>query len=342
MRIDQRNAGANVSLGALTEAYITDRFVVARSGGTATLSTIRQVTTTSGATNFEAGSAPAGFTHSLKVQIGTAQAVGTNNETEIKHTLEGLNGADWGWGTADAKPVTLSFWVKSSQTGNFGLGMRSATFNYSYVASYTINSANTWEYKTVTITPPTSGTFYSDNRLHHTLYWDLGVGSANSTSTLNTWQAGDFRGGLTGGVKLAETAGATFYLTGVQLEVGSKASAFERRPYGMELGLAMRYYQIKTTPDNGSVTSGNSAAGNNSFYSLPTPVPLRASPVISTSGSFSFRTGGGDTAVTALSIQAFDSMSVQLRGTHTSLGNGLSGSLFSSGGATTIALSAEL
>lgn len=110
----------------------------------------------------------------------------------------------------------------------------------------------------------------------------------------------------------------------------------------MELGLAMRYYQIKTTPDNGSVTSGNSAAGNNSFYSLPTPVPLRASPVISTSGSFSFRTGGGDTAVTALSIQAFDSMSVQLRGTHTSLGNGLSGSLFSSGGATTIALSAEL
>ena len=244
MRIDQRNAGANVSLGGNTELHITDRFPVARNGGTATLSVIRQVTTISGATNFEANSAPAGFTHALKVQIGTAQAVGTTFETEIKHSLEGFNGADWGWGTADAKPVVLSFWVKSSLTGNFGVGMRSATFNYSIVTSYTINAANTWEYKTITITPPTSGTFYQDTRLHHTLYWDLGVGSTFSTSSLNTWQAADFRGGLTGGVKLAETAGANFYITGVQLEAGPTATPFERRPYSVELGMCEHYYQV--------------------------------------------------------------------------------------------------
>lgn len=291
MTIDQRNAGANAGLGGNTEVFITDRFKVARAGGTATLSTIRQVTTISGETNFDgAFAAPAGFTHALKVQIGTAQAVGTTFETEIKHSLEGFNGADWGWGTADARPVTLSFWVKSSLTGNFGVGMRSATFNYSIVTSYTINAANTWEYKTITITPPTSGTFYQDTRLHHTLYWDLGVGSTFSTSSLNTWQAADFRGGLTGGVKLAETAGANFYITGVQLEAGPTATPFERRPIGVERQLANRYCQ--TLMVNITAYASNESSG------IIFPTVMRAGPGLVSSATSWTRVGVGNTSTT--------------------------------------------
>jgi len=288
MRIDQRNSGANLSLGAATEGYPVDRFLVARFGGTATLSTIRQVTTISGATNFEANSAPAGFTHALKVQIGTAQAVGTSNETEVKHSLEGFNGADFAWGTSDAKPVTLSFWVKSSQTGNFGVGMRSATFNYSIVCSYTINAANTWEYKTVVITPPTSGTFHQDNRLHHTLYWDLGVGSSFSTSTLNTWQSTDLRGGLTGGVKLAEHAGATLYITGVQLEAGPTATPFERRPIGMELALCQRYCEVIFNPSVDYAIPVNVTSANNGDVSVIFKQTKRAQPVLKRTGIGNF------------------------------------------------------
>ena len=308
MRIDQRNAGANVGLGGNTEAFITDRFRVSRAGGTATLSTIRQVTTISGATNFEANSAPAGFTHALKVQIGTAQAVGTTFETEVKHNLEGFNGADWGWGTADAKPVTLSFWVKSSLTGNFGVGMRSATFNYSIVTSYTINAANTWEYKTITITPPTSGTFSQDAGLHHTLYWDLGVGSTFSTSSLNTWQAADFRGGLTGGVKLAETAGANFYITGVQIEAGPTATPFERRPYSVELGMCQRYYyRIDSAEANGTYLRFATGSIRNATLGevlVNLPQKMRVTPALETSavGNFFAYSADISTVCTGLTI----------------------------------------
>ena len=246
MEIDQRNAGASVAIPDSTVVYPVDRFRCSESLVSGSLS-VQQVT-----------DAPDGFINSIKFTVTSADtSIASNKYSELRHLIEGYNVADCNWGTASAKTSTLSFWIKSSVTGTFGGSLRSSASDYSYPFSYTVSSANTWEKKTITVTGPTSGTWYTNNGTGLTIFWSLGCGS-DYLGTAGSWQAGSYLS-FTGETQLVNTNGATWQITGVQLEVGSVATEFERRPYGMELALCQRYYtksfNTLTAPSNGSSTT---------------------------------------------------------------------------------------
>jgi hypothetical protein len=179
--------------------------------------------------------------------------------------------ADLGWGTASASSVSISFWVRSSLTGTFGGSITNGANNRSYPFSYTISAANTWEQKTVTLVGDTTGTWVTNNGAGLKLYFNLGSGSTLS-STAGSWQAGVFTS-ATGATSVVGTSGATFYITGVQLEKGSTATSFDYRPYGTELVLAQRYYEIGTLWNSGY---GNGTNGIN--FSIPMKVTKRTTP----------------------------------------------------------------
>ena len=227
MAISQRYGTASSNLGG-SSVFAVDRFNCFGPSASST-STAQQVTDT-----------PAGFKNSLKYTCGTGLSVTGGDYAQITQIVEGNNVAHLKWGTSDASDVTVSFWVKSSLTGTFSFGVQNGPTNRSYVAQYTVSTANTWEYKSITIGGDTSGTWASDNAAAMRLVWDMGFGYG-ATSTVDAWQAGDVHY-VAGNVKVNETSGATFYITGVQLEVGDTATPFEHRSYGDELARCQRYY----------------------------------------------------------------------------------------------------
>jgi hypothetical protein len=228
MVIDQRNAGASVTPD---NSYTLDRWNTNTSQ--TSKFTVQQ----------DAGAVtpPAGFTDYLGVTSSSAYSISSGDLFSVNQLIEGYNIADWGWGTANAKTVTLSFWVRSSLTGTFGGVLNNSGDSRSYPFTYTISAANTWEYKTVTIAGDTSGTWLTTNGRGVALRFGLGVGSSNS-GTAGAWSGSTFYG-ATGATSVVGTNGATWYITGVQLEVGSTATSFDYRPIGTELALCQRYYQ---------------------------------------------------------------------------------------------------
>ena len=264
MRIDQRNAGAAVTVSG---SYSVDRFPI--------------VNSTDGAFSAQQdSSAPAGFVTSLKYTTTTADAsLSASQYSFIDQWIEGTNVADLAWGTANAKTVTLSFWVRSSLTGTFGGALRNSDNNRSYPFTYTVSVADTWEYKTVTIPGDTSGTWLTTTGRGMACNFGLGVGT-NFSNTAGAWAGANYLS-ATGAVSVIGTLNATWYITGVQLEVGSVATPFERRPYGTELSLCQRYFQ---SINSGVLTGlGNGAATTASVVNevfCPLFVPLRASPTM--------------------------------------------------------------
>jgi hypothetical protein len=186
--------------------------------------------------------APTGFVNSLRATSLSAYSVGTSDTFLISQIIEGLNVADLGWGTASAQTVTLSFWVKSSLTGTFGGVLKNSAANRSYPFSYTISVANTWEKETITIPGDTSGTWLTTNGIGIYVIFGLGGGSTFS-GTAGSWTAGNLSQ-VTGGTSVVGTNAATWQLTGVQLERNTTATPFEWLPYGTELALCQRYFQI--------------------------------------------------------------------------------------------------
>ena len=228
MVIDQRNAGAAVTISTGGSAiYSLDRWVgVNATDGTFTIqrSTV----------------APAGFTNSLLATVTSTDAsIGSTQAINIRQNIEGFNVADLGWGTANAQPITIGFWVRSSVTGQYGVSVNNSAYNRSYPSSFTINSANTYEYKTVTIPGDTSGTWLTDNGIGLVLQISLSVGSS-LIGTANTWFSSFFYG-VSGQVNWIGNSGATFYITGVQLEAGNTATPFERVEFGESLRRCQRY-----------------------------------------------------------------------------------------------------
>jgi hypothetical protein len=182
---------------------------------------------------------PAGFTKYLGVTSLSAYSVGASDAFAVRQIIEGFNTADLGFGTASASAITISFWVRSSLTGTFSLNIANGSFNRSYPTTYTINSANTWEQKSITIAGDTTGTWATDNTAGIAVTFQLGYGSSLS-GTANAWNAGTAFA-ATGATSVVGTNGATWYVTGVQLEKGSTATSFDYRPYGTELALCQRY-----------------------------------------------------------------------------------------------------
>jgi hypothetical protein len=266
MVIDQRNAGASVT--PADQAYTLDRWVYI--ADQASKCTIEQ--TISGV------SAPAGFSNYLGVTSTAATTITTSQVFGVVQRIEGYNMADFAWGTASAATVTLSFWVRSSLTGTFGGSLRNDDGNYNYPFSYTISSANTWEQKSVTITGATSGTWLTTNGRAMQVVFGLGAGAtvsgtAGAWSTSNFWSA-------TGATQVLATNGATFYVTGVQLEVGSTATSFDYRPYGTELQLCQRYYyRVKANSGgNGLFGVGWCRSTTEATVSIPYPTAMRTNP----------------------------------------------------------------
>jgi hypothetical protein len=234
----------------------------------------------------QSSTAPIGFTNSLLCTTTSDDAsLGSTQRVVIAQSIEGFNVADLGWGTASAKTVTLSFWVRSSLTGTFGGVVKNSANNRSYPFNYTINAANTFEQKSVTIAGDTTGTWLTNNGTGIQLNFGLGVGSTYS-GTAGAWAAADYNS-ATGAVSVIGTNGATFYITGVQLEKGSTATSFDYRPYGTELALCQRYlWQIGAGiayPLLGTFTWDGTT---NCICATNSPVPMRASPTLTRNGSW--------------------------------------------------------
>ena len=270
MRIDQRNAGASVTINAAATAYTVDRWH-ANGQSSDGVFTVQQSTT-----------APTGFTNSLLATVTTADtSIGVDQYYLLCQRIEGYNVADLDFGSAAAKTVTLSFWVRSSLTGTFSGALENSAENRAYPFTYSISSADTWEQKTITIAGDTSGTWLTDNGIGLFVWFDLGCGS-NKRGTAGSWAGSDLYG-ATGAVQLIATNGATFYITGVQLEVGSVATPFEHRSYGDELLRCQRYYYRITGSETSTSNQGlygigfsqSSTAGRSSIH---LPVTMRTFP----------------------------------------------------------------
>ena len=223
---------------------------------------------------------PAGFSTYLGASVASTATIGAGDLFGFVQIIEGSNCADLGWGTANAKTVTLSFQVYSSETGTFGGTVNSVAGSYSYPFSYTISSANTWTSISITIAGPTAGTWVTSTSGNIQVFWGFGVGSTYGSGTAGAWVASTVLA-PTGAKNIMGTNGATFYITGVQLEVGSTATSFDYRPYTTELQLCQRYLPAFTGA-NGATTG---AIGTGGFFSttdaaigIPFPVTARVAP----------------------------------------------------------------
>jgi hypothetical protein len=282
MVIDQRNAGAAVT--PTGSAYTLDRWLASLTQSSKY--SVQQSTT-----------APTGFNNSLLVTSLSAYSVGAGDFFLLRHYIEGFNFADLGWGSANAQSVTMSFWVRSSLTGTFGGSLQNSAENRSYPFTYTINAANTWEQKILTIAGDTSGTWVgATNAVGVRINFGLGAGSTFGGGTAGAWVGSDFRS-VTGAVSVVGTNGATWQITGVQLEAGTVATPFEHRSFGQELALCMRYYYIVRgsadglgVPAIGNLTRWTTNVEGYCVTHLPTP--LRATPTISFTGSLLADYGG--------------------------------------------------
>lgn len=274
MRIDQRNAGAAVTI-TTSGVYTLDRWCVGNTQ--ASKFKVEQSAT-----------APAGFANSMLLTSLSAYSVGAADTFFVQQYIEGFNTADFMFGTASAQVVSLSFWVRSSLTGTFGGSIGNNSANYAYPFTYSISAANTWEQKTISIPGAIAGTWVgSTNGRGMRVVFNLGSG-ANFSGTANTWQVAGASNELyapTGATSLVGTNGATLYITGVQLEAGPTATPFERRPIGVETALAQRYCALVASNNIIGIAQATSATGAYINFSLPTS--MRATPAISfLSGTF--------------------------------------------------------
>ena len=268
MVIDQRNAGASVT--PTNAQYLTDRFSAL----------LTQASKFTAQQNAGSVTPPAGFINYLGMTSSSAYSIGSGDAFGVLQKIEGLNVADFGWGTANAKTVTLSFQVYSSLTGTFGGSILNSAVTRSYPFTYTISSANTWTSISVTIAGDTSGTWLTTNGIGININFSLGTG-ATYNGTAGAW-AGAYYLSATGATSVVGTSGATFYITGVQLEKGSTATSFDYRPYGTELALCQRYYEKSynqtDVPGTSTITGAISfiATTTGAYQAVFFKVPKRA------------------------------------------------------------------
>jgi len=308
MQVSQR-VGTTATATA-NGSYLIDRFSTYVNGGGAY--TVQQVTDT-----------PAGFKNAAKVTITTADSsLAAGDYYVMQYRAEGVDIAHLNCGTSDAETVTLSFWVKSSLTGNFGGAMRNGAADRNYPYLYNIAQANTWEKKSITLTLDTTGTWLTTTGQGLVFMWDFGSGT-NFQGTADQWQAGNFHSAASQ-VKLIATNSSTWYVTGVQLETGSTATDFEHKSFGEELSLCQRYYEKSydydvvagtTTYIGMHLMGGNVAATAGTSHisgpTIPFQVPKRDNPTIvaydqaGNSGKCQrFQLGSHNTDNQAISVQS--------------------------------------
>ena len=298
MRIDQRNAGAAVTVNANATFFSVDRFA-GLGNGSAGVFTLQQDS-----------SAPVGFVNSIKATVTTIDSSISSENYRVQHKIEGTNVADLGFGTANAKTVTLSFWARSSVTGTFGGAIKNSAQNRSYPFTYSISVADTWEYKTITIAGDTSGTWLTDTGTGIWVSWSLG-GDTNNTA--GAW-VGSNSVGATGQTQLISTLNATWYITGVQLEVGSVATPFERLDYGRQLIQCQRYY-YKNFPALSNSGLGSSFNADAQFVVVtgffPVQMRIRPTALEQTGTASDYLVAHRATSTACSSVPAYDGVTNQ-------------------------------
>jgi hypothetical protein len=298
MRIDQRNAGASIT-PTTDGVFSMDRWKLRNSA----------------ASKFSAqqsSTAPTGFSKSLLITSLAATTPASGDYYAIQHIVEGYNASDLDWGTANAKSVTLSFWVRSSLTGTFGGSLTNYNNAQSYIFNYTISAANTWTQVVLPIAGPATGSWDSTNSGAFNITFALGMGSTFQ-STAGSWIAGNYFA-TSSATSVVGTNGATFYITGVQLEAGTVATPFERRSYGQELSLCQRYYYrvVSNVADNNYARLsifGQCASSTTAFAEVLFPVSMRTNPTsLQTTGTANnyslFNSAGSGVVATALAFNA--------------------------------------
>jgi hypothetical protein len=272
MVIDQRNAGTSTTPTA-DSIYTLDRWICRLSQ--ASKFSVQQVTT-----------APSNFTNSLRFTSTSAYSLLSTDYFSIGQRIEGLNAADLGFGTSSAKSLTLSFWVYSSLTGTFSGGLANSGYGRNFAFTYTVNAANTWEQKTINISGDSSGTWLTTTGIGLIVQFSLGSGSLYSDPAPNGWSNGN--PAVQNTVSVVSTNGATWYVTGVQLEVGTQATPFDVRPYGTEFQLCQRYYQQIGGGAGETPFLGNATGVNQGYAAYQFVVEMRAAPTFALTGNWSW------------------------------------------------------
>ena len=336
MRIDQRNAGASQTPTA-DDTFNVDRW--AAGINVASKFSMQQNTADAPTTQ--------GFSHCVKITSLSAYSLAAGDVAVFKQTIEGTNIADLSWGTASAKTVTLSFWVRSSLTGTFGGTLMNSAQNRAYPFTYTISAANTWEQKTITIAGDTSGTWLTTTGAGIKLGFQLGVGST-FTGTAGSW-SGSNLWGATGATNVLGTNGATWYLTGVQLEKGSQATPFQVRDYCDELLRCQRYYERRTVGSQNNerlATTGLSNGSASAQFPIQHIVQKRGTPAInvgnlSNTSTYDGTASGTPTAWSVDNTGIFIT-NIQLTGLTTALGRAIHWSWANTTPTPFVEISAEL
>jgi hypothetical protein len=260
-------------------------------GASASKMTITQTTT---APNNE------GFSFSALVTSSAATTPASGDYYGVRQYIEGYNMADLAWGTAGAKPIVISFWVRSSIVGTYSFALFNASNTRTFVSTYTINTINTWEKKIVYVSAgETTGTWNASNDLGTSVWFDLGSGTGANT-TANIWNT-SLLIRTSGSVNWIGTSGATFYITGVQLEQNYQPTPFEQRPIGTELALCQRYYQRTIdTQGLGLIMVGGIESSTGAAVGCTLPVTMRATPSMSLGSGIRFYSAGSSTVTATI------------------------------------------
>ena len=279
MRISQRGTTFS-NIGGNTEQYTLDRFKLQTNNLDQAVATISQDS-----------SAPDGFSKSLKIQCTTAEtSVEDSEHARLMYDGEGFDFTDIGFGTSSAKKVTLSFWVKSNITGTWGMNFWRGDANRSNLRTYTINEANTWEHKVMTLSPDTTGGVVNDdNGYGFRINWGLATGNNFATAhALDTWHGFNqsyFYPYDARNTNFYSSTSNNFYLTGVQLEVSDVATEFEHRHYTEELELCQRYYEAVYMTDGTAMFKSYESYGGSTNFEMQFKVEKRATPTWSLEGN---------------------------------------------------------
>ena len=312
MSVDQRNSGSSVTATHGSDTFCPDRYrFIENHSGSFSLQQVED--------------APDNLEYSMKVTVtGTDTSLSATEFTRNIQPIEGQHISHLNWGSANARTCTLTFYVKSSVTGAYYISLFNSAANRSFVSSYTINTADTWEKKTITYDGDTVGTINNDNGIGLQCSFWLGAGSNFTSGTLQTsWGTRVLANDAVGQVNLADSTANEWYITGVQLEAGTTASDFEFLPYDVNENRCLRYYQVIADND---VVAGTQIANATSYSSsvaygvLFYRTTMRAEPSAdqsSVSNGFSFVHNGGSDALTTFTVEKVTLHNIRLKNTQT-------------------------